>query len=463
MYKFLISLFVLNILNNQTLQSQSPIVWNSSCDPHTFCLNQNACIEGKVDLSVEALTTCSGGTLNYLYRVDVANNGTIDITGFTEHYVDSLPKGTHLIIWRAADLCGNAVTCSYTIKVEDCQPPNLLCRNGLTQNMSQPTCEANFTANTFILNLSDNCTQNADIERGIRVTGSGTGFPTTNSVTFDKCNLGFNFVDIWVRDAKGNVNNCQSYVSVQNNAQDGCICNQDADIRLKGCVTRPNGKRINNYKVRSQVQATSGVGSPINTTILRTSLDSCYDDTLKLLPFGGTYNVNVRPIKTDLAVNGVTSFDLLLISKHILGIQPFTNIYQYMAADVNNSGTVTTIDIVEIRKVILGINDSFALVPAWRFVKPVANTTLVPGPSTFDQQYSLLFNNLQNDTTINNLNFIAIKSGDIDHSASFSGGNEEELYKMPTNTTSSIYRTKKELVFKSKSPKRKRLFASFLR
>lgn len=73
--------------------------------------------------------------------------------------------------------------------------------------------------------------------------------------------------------------------------------------------------------------------------------------------------------------NGVTSFDLVLISKHILGLEPFTDPYNFIAADANNSGSITTFDITTIRKVILGIEDNFPGDRSWRFVPNLCTGT----------------------------------------------------------------------------------------
>ncbi len=63
----------------------------------------------------------------------------------------------------------------------------------------------------------------------------------------------------------------------------------------------------------------------------------------------------VYPSKNDNPLNGVTTFDLVLISKHILGIEPLVSPYKIIAADATGTGSVTTFDIVELRKLILGI------------------------------------------------------------------------------------------------------------
>lgn len=72
-------------------------------------------------------------------------------------------------------------------------------------------------------------------------------------------------------------------------------------------------------------------------------------------------------------LEGVDVGDLQRISKHILGIEPFESPFQIIAADANNSGSVTTFDIVELRKLTLGIydvlpnNSSFRYVPDYCF------------------------------------------------------------------------------------------------
>jgi hypothetical protein len=74
----------------------------------------------------------------------------------------------------------------------------------------------------------------------------------------------------------------------------------------------------------------------------------------------------IQPIKTDSVLKGVSTYDLLQISKHILNIQALTEPWQLYAADANCSGTITNFDIIVIRKVLLGITDTFSC-SSWRF------------------------------------------------------------------------------------------------
>jgi photosystem II stability/assembly factor-like uncharacterized protein len=79
-------------------------------------------------------------------------------------------------------------------------------------------------------------------------------------------------------------------------------------------------------------------------------------------------NYVLRPERAGAAADGVSTADLILVLQHILGITPFQSPYQYIAADANNSGSVTTLDMIAMRKIVLGIDTAFANTAPWRFV-----------------------------------------------------------------------------------------------
>jgi hypothetical protein len=98
----------------------------------------------------------------------------------------------------------------------------------------------------------------------------------------------------------------------------------------------------------------------------------------------GSYTIT--PVKDDNHSNGVTTYDLVLISKHILGLEPFNSPYKMIAADVNKSGSVTTFDIVEARKLILGTYNEFPDNTSWRFLpRELVLGTNNPFPSFEDE------------------------------------------------------------------------------
>jgi hypothetical protein len=79
----------------------------------------------------------------------------------------------------------------------------------------------------------------------------------------------------------------------------------------------------------------------------------------------------------DDPLNGVTLLDIAAISRHILGLEPLSAPYGIIAADVNKSGSITTLDIVKIKDVLLGIS-GITDVGKWAFL---AETCLFPNPA----------------------------------------------------------------------------------
>ena len=93
-----------------------------------------------------------------------------------------------------------------------------------------------------------------------------------------------------------------------------------------------------------------------------------------------TGDYDVTPAKDINYLNGVTTYDLVLISKHILGTQLLDSPYKIIAADANNTQSVTTLDIVKLRALILHIDDELANNTSWRFV----DANHVFGTNVFD-------------------------------------------------------------------------------
>jgi hypothetical protein len=73
----------------------------------------------------------------------------------------------------------------------------------------------------------------------------------------------------------------------------------------------------------------------------------------------------LRGYKNDDVREGLSTMDILFMMKHLIGMQPFEYAYQFIAGDVNNSYSISAIDIVELRKLLLGQIDSFQY--SWRF------------------------------------------------------------------------------------------------
>jgi hypothetical protein len=125
-------------------------------------------------------------------------------------------------------------------------------------------------------------------------------------------------------------------------------------------------------------------------------------------------NYEVSPHRNDDPLNGVSTMDLILISKHILGIELLDSPYKMIAADANNSGTITASDLIEIRKLILFITEEFNGSDAWRFVEEEYTFPDPTNPFAFSFPSIYSINGLTADQIAN---FIAVKIGDVNGSA----------------------------------------------
>ncbi len=132
------------------------------------------------------------------------------------------------------------------------------------------------------------------------------------------------------------------------------------------------------------------------------------------IPAGGNYNIKPTHDLNDL--NGVTTYDLVLISKHILNIEPLDSPWKIVAADVNQSNSISVIDMVESRKVILGISPAFSNNTSWRFLPAytIFNNPTNPFQGGLPPD-NISVNNLQTNYT--GADFKGIKVGDANNTA----------------------------------------------
>ena len=122
----------------------------------------------------------------------------------------------------------------------------------------------------------------------------------------------------------------------------------------------------------------------------------------------------ITPSKNSDPLNGVSTFDLIQIQRHILNIKTFDSPYQYIAADINRSGTVTTLDLIQLRKVILGIDTNFANNSSWRFINV---DHIFQDPANPLKEYLPEVIRIGPLNGIRNVEFIGIKIGDLNNSA----------------------------------------------
>lgn len=131
------------------------------------------------------------------------------------------------------------------------------------------------------------------------------------------------------------------------------------------------------------------------------------------LPVNADYTIRVELDQNPL--NGVSSFDLVLTNKHILGIEYLNSPYKIIACDVNGNGVISVADILETRMLILGIITEFITAPSWRFVPA---DFVFPDPThPFLTTFPLGYKCVHLDCVMGNQDFIGMKTADANLTA----------------------------------------------
>ena len=138
----------------------------------------------------------------------------------------------------------------------------------------------------------------------------------------------------------------------------GCVSPLKEIPGIDGTITTKDG--------RSVVDATVELSE--NITFAETQTEQTNENgyyVIEPLETGKSYHVKAN--KNHDVINGLSVADLVRIQKHILGIHPFTSLDQYVAADINRNGSITTTDLVQLKKLLLGRYTEFPYNTSWRF------------------------------------------------------------------------------------------------
>jgi len=301
------------------------------------------------------------------------------------------PLGIHIITYTAADGCGNASNCTTKLTITDAQAPNPVCNNGVSVTIQQA---GYVTLTPAMINLGsyDNCTPAASLILQV------------SPNTFDCQGLGSKTVTLTVTDASGNSAFCQTIVNVQDNFN---VCGNQTNITIAGKTVTAGGQPLSNKIVGLSGGLAIAVHTDQDGTFDFPNLPPAQDYTL-------TPNYNTKPM------NGVTTFDMVLIRRHILGVEELGSPYKIIAADVNKSHAVTTFDLVDLQKMILNITPVFPNGnSSWRFVDAAyvfpdpKNPFAAPFPESISMQ------NVEASQW--NRDFVGLKVGDVNDSADPSG------------------------------------------
>jgi hypothetical protein len=291
-----------------------------------------------------------------------------------------LALGNHKVRWIVTNKAGISNICEKSFLAKDCKAPTVVCLNGLSVNI-MPTQMIQLWVSDFIQYAEDNVTPTGQLRYGVRKLGTGAGFPVdangnpVTSVLFNCAELGTQSVEVWAMDLAGNSDYCETYVIVLDNNGN---CNNTPGP-IKACAILECGNAI------SEETTFSFSGTvPFQPPFSYFEIGACASIN-QVLP--ANTDVTITPSLDDNPLNGVTTYDLVLLANFINGITPFSSPYQWVAADANKDNQVDTFDILECKKLILGIYTQLPNNTSWRFVDknyvfPSPNPLSVPFPES---------------------------------------------------------------------------------
>ncbi|MFQ5445680.1 MAG: HYR domain-containing protein, partial [Saprospiraceae bacterium] len=276
-------------------------VFTVGCIITDVCIQDNTCA-ASVTLPTPLVDDCS---------TDVTISASSDLgEGFGPF--DNVVPGVYNVTYQAIDNCNNQTLCNSTITVKDCKKPVPYCKTGLVttlMNTTLPMIEvwaADLNEASF-----DNCEGDLQFSFSSDV--------NDKSIVFTCDNIGGVLVNIWVTDAAGNQDYCQTLIGIEDNMS---VCGSTNPlIAMGGAITNEENESLQDVEMYL-----SGSSSSMEVT----GADGTYQ--FADVPLGGDYTI--LPIKDVEPLNGVSTFDLVLISKHILGVQLLDSPYKIIAADV---------------------------------------------------------------------------------------------------------------------------------
>ncbi len=361
-----------------------------------------------VELIQRATDDCTADALlQWTYAVDLNNDGHIDEGPYTGlgneiNASQTFPLGFHKVIYSFEDRCGNRTVKEQLLNLKSCKAPVPVCIHGLSTDLMAVDTDGDGLPDSGMITLwASDFNASSYHPCGFPFVLSLDADTTIKSRTFDCGDVGQGQIPVrlYVTDALGNQAYCETYVIIQDN---NGVCPQGGHLTgtITGNVSTETSDNVLDVKVN--------LGG---TTLLPISTSQAGMYTFPAMPIGGNYVV--QPDKNNDFKNGVSTLDLVQIQKHLLGIQKLDSPYKMIAADANNSKSITAIDLIELRKLILGIYTELPNNTSWRFVDK--NYTFPDPYNPWDQVWPESVTLSPLSLGMNEADFYGIKIGDVNN------------------------------------------------
>lgn len=356
----------------------------------TFCTYNDCNLTATFGVSATDNCTLSNN-LTYTYKIDLGSNGTTDLTGSGSTLTRNFPLGVHRFTWEVKDPCGNTKSSSLYVTFKDCKAPSLVVMKGLAASLMPVLNMVQIKAKLFNNSSSDNCTPVSQL----RFSYSSNPNDTIRTFTCDS--IGTRTVTIYLTDNYGNQTKSTTTIDIQDTHG---TCGPSVLLNVNGTVYTENKAVVPDIKIKIDG------GETERETTTDKNGNYSFNNLAKLNDY------EIIPEKNTGHLEGISTLDLVMIQRHILGLKKLESPYKLIAADVNNSNSITAADLVELRKLVLGVQNEFSNNTSWRFIDAAYSFNDLNQPWLFKS--NLQYSNL--DQNMVKSDFIGVKVGDVNDS-----------------------------------------------
>ena len=360
---------------------------------------------------------------------DVSDQLTLmedDTTSIAE-IAGTYPIGNHRAIWTLKDQCGNSTVCEQLFNIENNTQPSAISWTSLTGPLSpleDGVGEIEVWAEEYNSGSSSH-----SCGYDIIYSFDTTTVVPSKTLTCDEFSAltpidsGRVILDIYVLaveifEKNGVIDTSikswqfSQVIFVLRDPQNTCNLKPNTveeTVVLGGNIRTEDGQNIATVSVDLNTRNST-------TSALETSTDENGMYAFPSMNLGESYQI--EPSLDGDILNGVSTLDLVLIQKQILGLEGLSSPYKLIAADVNNDKIISAIDLIELRKVILDVSDAFTNNTSWRFIN--ADYEFSDGGTAIDRSFPESYEiiNVERDMTID---FIGIKTGDVNETVNVTG------------------------------------------
>ncbi len=388
---------------------EAPII---DCNEESIdiCLDGGACAKS-FEVAGVTVSDCSSGVVTraewtftpFDECLGTVQTGTV-MTAQFGFVTPELGPGQLMVTFFTTDACGNESSCARAYNIRDCEAPEIICLPGITLNLDAAGI-VEVWANDFHQEIIDNC---EDCEGFDYIFSFAQD--TLEDVRFYNCSdLGLKTARVWVMDAFGNQSFCPVTFVIKGEEVCEDLENDTSSFDISGMATIAGQIFLEDGEAVEGVAVTAA-------NHLSEMMDMHMTDEKGAYAFEFQQNANllINPAKNDDILNGVTTYDILQLRKHILGMEELDSPYKMIAADINQNNSITTADVVALRRVILQHEDKFRNNTSWRFIKADHEFSDLTNPFVDKIPEYANISELSNEMAID---FVAVKVGDLNGNA----------------------------------------------